>query len=184
MTGVGARCRTTTRSPPPPLSLLRPVGSQSWWRKPRHLPAALQNSHHYGGRAFVIFVADPRTQRLRERTSTDWLAGDDGARSSRPGQQRTSSGGGRRRHALPPHQPSPHLVWLLKFRVHTHSPDLRRQRRSHSMSIPRNLTFMSTRPGTRIDHAPSRTRPSDPLDGISSRDGERYLRPARQPEPG
>jgi hypothetical protein len=37
-------------------------------------------------------------------------------------------------------------VWLLKFRVHSRSPEMQRWRCSQAMSTPRNFTFMSTRP--------------------------------------
>jgi hypothetical protein len=40
------------------------VGSQSPWRSATPLPARLQDSHQNGGRAFPIFAADPRTERL------------------------------------------------------------------------------------------------------------------------
>jgi hypothetical protein len=48
------------------------------------------------------------------------------------------------------------ILWLLKFSVHTRLPDLRHQRRSHAMSIPRILTFVSTTPRTRMDIAQER----------------------------
>ncbi|MCW2527206.1 MAG: hypothetical protein JWM76_2066 [Pseudonocardiales bacterium] len=41
-------------------------------------------------------------------------------------------------------------LWLLKFRVHTRLVDLRRHRRSHWMSTPRILAFMSIAPKTRM----------------------------------
>jgi hypothetical protein len=44
------------------LRIDRAVGSQTSWRMPLARPAALANSHHDGGRVFLIFVADPRTE--------------------------------------------------------------------------------------------------------------------------
>ena len=35
-------------------------------------------------------------------------------------------------------------MWLLKFRVHKRSPELRHPLRSHRTAIARNLTFVST----------------------------------------
>jgi hypothetical protein len=43
---------------------MRSVGSQISWRMAMPLPATLQNSQQSGGRAFLIFMADPRTEGL------------------------------------------------------------------------------------------------------------------------
>jgi hypothetical protein len=51
-----------------------------------------------------------------------------------------------RRPAPTPSHPGPHKrdLRLLEFHVHCRCPELRRQRRSHSISTPRNLTFVPT----------------------------------------
>lgn len=38
----------------------------------------------------------------------------------------------------------PHCLWLLKFDVHSPPSELHRLQRSHAMSTPEILTFMST----------------------------------------
>lgn len=57
------------------------VGSHGLWRMTNALPAHLQNSHHDGGRVFLIFVADPRTIRLSHSNPHEGLP-DSGIRSA------------------------------------------------------------------------------------------------------